>query len=103
MPEARPRAEPAHPAPLSPTEAAFIKQTVRQFYGDDAVVRNYGPDPERLQLHVEITAEPGMEQHDCLGLMMCEIVRDAIGLEVTKRGRRIRGNAKLAYRQGEVI
>jgi hypothetical protein len=34
---------------------------------------------------------------------MCEINRDYIGLEVTKRGRRIRGNAKIAYRQGQIL
>ncbi|WP_394760840.1 hypothetical protein [Phenylobacterium sp.] len=44
-----------------------------------------------------------MEQHECLGFLMCDIVRDQISLEVTKRGTRIRGNAKLAYRQGTVI
>jgi hypothetical protein len=44
-----------------------------------------------------------MERHDCLGWLMCEIVRDQISLEVTKRGARIRGDAKLAYRQGEIL
>jgi hypothetical protein len=34
---------------------------------------------------------------------MCEMARDYISLDVTKRGTRVRGSAKLAYRQGEVI
>src|SRR5271170_2449909 len=103
MPQARPRMEPLPPAPLSQAEGAYIKQTVRRFYGDDAIIRNYGPDPQRLHLHVETNMEPGMERHECLGLLMCEIVRDQISLEVTKRGSRVRGDAKIAYRQGDVI
>jgi len=103
MPKAKPPAEPMPPARLSDSEAAFIKRIVRQFYGDDAVVRNYGPDPRRLDLHVETAKQPGMEQHECLGLLMCEIDRDAIGLDVTKRGSRLRGAAKIAYRQGEIV
>jgi hypothetical protein len=97
------RLKAASPAPLTPAEALLIKQTVREYYGDDAIVRNYGLDPKRLQLHVETVNEPGMEQHECLGILMCEIIRDQISMEVTKRGTRIRGNTKLAYRQGEVI
>ena len=103
MPQARQQAEPVPPAPLSPTEAAFIKQTICKFYGLDAVARNYGPDPKRLCLHVETAMNPGLERHECLGLLMCEVVRDAISLEVTKRGSRVRGGAKIAYRQGDVI
>jgi hypothetical protein len=103
VPKARPPSDPVPPAPLSPAEAAYINQTVRRFYGADAIIRNYGPDPKRLHLHVETTKDPGMEQHECLGFLMCDIVRDQISLEVTKRGTRIRGNAKLAYRQGTVI
>jgi hypothetical protein len=95
--------DPIPPAPLSAVEADFIKETVRRFYGEDAVTRNYGPNPKRLELHVETSVQPGMEQHECLGLLMCEIVRDQISLEVTKRGTRVRGSAKIAYRQGEVI
>ena len=67
------------------------------------VVRNYGPNPKRLELHVETNVTPGMERDDGLGVLMCEIVRDYVGLEVTKRGTRIGGNAKIAYRQGELL
>lgn len=76
---------------------------MRRYYGDDAVIRNYGPDPHRLELHVETNVEPGLERDECLGLLMCEINRDYISLEVTRRGSRIRGNAKIAYRQGQVL
>ena len=103
MPKARPPAESDRPAALTATEAEFITRTVRRFFGDDAVIRNYGPDPKRLQLHVETSAEPGTQADECLGVLMCDIVRDYIGLEVTRPGRRVRGNAKIAYRQGEVL
>lgn len=103
MPQARPPTEPKPPAPLTRDEAEFIRQTVRRFYGDDAVIRNYGPDPKRLELHVGTNVEPGSKMYDCVGILMCKIARDQISLEVTKRGRRVRGSAKIAYRQGEVI
>lgn len=47
------------PAPIEPAEAIFIKETVSQFYGPDAVVRTYGPDAHHLKLHVETSREPG--------------------------------------------
>jgi len=103
MPKAGPPSEPVAPAPLSQAETAYIKMIVRRFYGDDAVVRNYGPDPQRLFLHVEASNAPGLERDECLGFLMCEVVRDYISLDVIKRGVRIRGNSKLAYRQGQVI
>lgn len=103
MPKAKPPSEPMPPAALSGSEAAYIRRIVHEFYGDDAVVRNYGPDPRRLQLHVETNKQPGMEQHECLGLLMCDIERDAISLDVMQRGSRLRGNSKIAYRQGEIL
>ena len=103
MPVAKTATPPKVPAPLLPGEADYIRQCVGRYYGEDAVIRNYGPDPRRLELHVETDADPGMERHECLGLLMCEIKRDYIGLEVTKRGSRIRGSAKVAYRQGQIL
>lgn len=88
---------------MQPDEARFVRETIKRFYGDNAVIRNYGPDPKRLLLHVETDIEPGMEEHDCLGLLLCEIDRDQISLAVTKRGRRIGGEARVAYRQGEIL
>jgi len=80
----------------------FIKQTVQRFYGDDSVVRNFGSDPRRVGVHVETDMACGMEKYDCLGVLMTRIAR-GIDLTVTKRGTRIFGNAKLAYRQGVVL
>lgn len=77
--------------------------TVRRYYGTNAVVRNWGPDPRRLNLHVEADQDIGMPHHECLGLLMCEIVRDQISLDSTKRGERVHGSAKLAYRQGVIL
>ena len=94
---------PKEPASLSEEEERYILKTVRTYYGDDAVVRNWGPDPNRLMLHVESNRDIGLALHECLGLLMCEITRDQISLEATKRGERIRGNAKVAYRQGMVL
>ena len=103
MPVAKPPLSPQPPAPLRQGEADYIVQTVRQYYGQNAVIRNYGPHQRRLELHVETDIEPGLERYECMGLLGCEIDRDAIDLEVTKRGRRVRGNAKIAYRQGQIV
>ena len=102
MPAAKPPLPPVSPAHLTAEEARFIKETVQRFYGNDAVVRNYGPHQNRLNLHVETDREPDMERYDCLGQLMLRIERQ-ITLDVTKRGRRVWGNAKLAYRQGVVL
>ena len=81
----------------------FIKQTVERFYGKDAVVRNFGPEPSSIEIHVETSVDAGMERHECLGILMAKISRDQIDLTVTKRGSRIFGKARIAYRQGIII
>ncbi len=91
------------PAPVSRDEAHRIRETIRRFYGETAVVRNYGPDPRRLLLHVEMDIEPRTVRDECLGILLCEISRDQVSLAETRRGRRIGGEAKIAYRQGEIL
>lgn len=102
MPVAQPPSLPQSPAPLSDDEIYFIKDTIRRFCGENAIVRNFGPDLARMQLHVETDRDIGMAKYDCLGVLMTRIDRDIL-LEVTKRGSRIHGSAKLAYRQGIVL
>ena len=99
MPVAKPPAPVAPPAPLEPEEARFIIDTVRRFYGPDAVVRSYGPHPAHLKLHVETGEEPGTEQYDCAGVLFARLDREQIAFEVTKRGTRLSGEAKIAYRK----
>lgn len=81
----------------------FIKETVEHFYGSDAVARNFGPDPDRLELHVETDADLDMRKFDCLGVLLTRIDRRQIDLEVTKRGAKVHGIAKMAYRQGVIL
>ena len=102
MPEAQiPRTLP--PFPLTDKETAFIKSAVERFYGEDAIVRNFGPDPNRVQIHVETNREADdRNRYDCLGVLLCKIDRP-IDLTVTKRGGRIGGFARVAYRQGVII
>ncbi len=54
-------------------------------------------------LHVESDKDDSLARHECLGVLMCDIVRDQITLEATTRGRRIWGSAKVAYRQGVIL
>jgi hypothetical protein len=103
MPVAKPPLPIEPPAPLEPGEAEFIKETVTRFYGPEAVVRTYGPDPANLKLHVETGVEPGMEQYDCAGVIYARLNREQIGFEVTKRGTKPRAEAKIAYRQGVIL
>lgn len=103
MPKAKPAIAPVPPSPVRDDEAAFIKETIRQFYGEGAVVRNFGPDPSRLQLHVETDREVGLELYDCAGILAATIVREQVSLIATRRGKRIFGAAKFAYRQGVIL
>lgn len=103
MPVAHPPSPPQSPAPLTPDEAGFIKSTVERYFGNGAVVRNYGSDPSRLQLHVESDLDIGSAQYDCAGELLAHIEREQITLVTTTRGRRVFGDAKIAYRQGVII
>jgi len=102
MPVADPKLPPAPPPPLSENEAAFIKATIARFYGKGAVVRSFGNDPSRIDIHVEADSSDQMMRFDCLGILVTRIER-TIGLTVTKRGSWRVGKAKLAYRQGVII
>jgi hypothetical protein len=103
MPVASPQIPPRAPAPLREGEREFIKETVERFYGRDAVVRNFGPNADRLELHVETNADLDMKKYDCLGVLLTRIVRRQIDLEITKRGTKVHGSAKLAYRRGVIL
>lgn len=76
---------------------------MRHFYGQDAVVRKLGPDPDRLQLHVETDADDDMRKCDCPGVLLTRFGRDQVSLDVTKRGAKVLASSKLAYRQGVVL
>lgn len=103
MPKAKPPTPPQTPASLTRVEERYILEIVGRYFGAGAVVRNWGPDPRRLHLHVEADQDIGLQRDECLGHLMCEINRDQISLDATVRGERIRGSAKLAYRQGVIL
>ena len=56
------------PAPIEPGEAIFIKEMVVKFYGPDAVVRNFGPDPRHLKLHGAYRESPAAHANYGLGI-----------------------------------
>jgi hypothetical protein len=103
MPAAKPPLPIETPAPINGDEAAFIKETVKRFYGSDAVVRTYGPDPAHLELYVEVSGEPGMERFDCAGVLYAKLDRQSISLEVVNRTAKRTGSAKIACRQGLIL
>jgi hypothetical protein len=102
MPSAEPPLQPIAPWPLSDAEAAFIRETVERVLGADTVVRNFGTDPDRLDLHVETSTAPGLKLDECKGHLWCRIERPVF-LIATKRGTRAYGPAKVAYRQGIIL
>lgn len=81
---------------------SFIKYIVRKFFGDGAIIRNFGPDPNHIELHVEADKDGSSERWDCLGILMTRIERNT-SLTVTRRGSKVEREAKLAYRQGVVL
>jgi hypothetical protein len=101
MPPAKPRSPPQTPCDLTPEQAAFIRDNAYRFFGDDAVVRNFGTDPNALCIHVE-TTEDNRLLADFLGVLLTRI--DHVpSVTLTQRGTKIRGNAKIAYRQGQIL
>ena len=103
MPAAKPPLPIERPAPIRPDEAEFIRATVSRFYGPDAVVRTYRPDPAHLKIHAEVSGEPGMKRYDCAGMLLAHLEREHIGFIVTARGTKPRAGAKVAYRQGVIL
>jgi hypothetical protein len=102
MPKAHPPLPLEQPTPLSGQEEDYILKAVRAYYGSDAVVRNWGPDPRRLMLHVESDRDIGLDRYECLGLLMCEIIRDEIRLDASGPSGRWKRH-KTAYRQGVIL
>jgi hypothetical protein len=109
MPAAKPPLDPLPPHPLRQDEVETVKQIIRRFYGEDAVIRNYGPDPKTLALHVEtrLSAAAGQSiespYHDCLGALLRDIQRERITLDISVKGHPAEGLAKVAYRQGVIL
>ena len=78
-------AEDAHTRRLELAKDEYIKKTGLS----PVLLAETTPSPthrtrlNRLELHVETGIQPGMELHECLGLLMCEISpTDAISLRV---------------------
>lgn len=103
MPQAKPPTPPKPPAALSDDETTLIREAVARIFGENAVVRNYGPDPTELRLHVEAEDMHYSRVDELLGLIYARIDRQRIGVGFTKRGSRVFGDAKIAYRQGVVL
>jgi hypothetical protein len=104
MPPSKTARPPVPPHPLSNEEVSVIRETIKQFYGAAAIVRNFGPDRQRLKLHVELQARPPIFARDkVLGLLNRDIARDRIDLIESIYGEPVRGEAKIAYRQGVIV
>jgi hypothetical protein len=102
MPTAKPPTPPQIPCDLSEEMRSFVLMKAREVFGSDAVVRNYGANPNVLQIHIEVAAYESLDREDFLGKLMTRT--DHIPhVELTIRGERPRGAAKIAYRQGVII
>jgi hypothetical protein len=101
MPPANPPTPPCKPCELTQEQASFIRETAQRIFGSEVVVRNYGTDANALRIHVETDAH-SLVVADFIGALVTRI--DHIpSVSVTKRGEKPRGDAKFAYRQGDVL
>ena len=105
MPIARPPLKPCPPVPLSDEEATFIKATIKCWYGKDVVIRSLSADRDRADIHVEAhDLLSDVDICNCIGVLYTRIDRrKGVGLYQTKRGGRVGGAAKIAYRQGVIV
>jgi len=102
MPPAKPQTPPQEPCELSSEQASFIRDTACRIFGDDAVVRNFGTDPDALRIHIETGGDDRTVVADFLGALLTRI--DHIpAISTTRRGTKAQGEAKIAYRQGRVL
>jgi hypothetical protein len=101
MPGARSQMPPKTPAPLQPDEIDFVKDTIKRFFGSGTVIRNYGPDADAMRIHIETDRDVSIERYDCLGILTTRL--NVSHLEVSRKGQRIFGDAKIAYRQGVIL
>lgn len=102
MPAAKPPISAQKPCELQDELTSFIRDWARQFYGADAIVRNYGTDPKSLRIHVETSNRDSLTRYDLLGALLTRLEHTP-HIEITLRGSKARGDAKIAYRQGQII
>ena len=101
MPPAELPTPPRKPCELTREQASFIREAAQRIFGGEVVVRNYGTDSKALRIHVETDAHNLMVA-DFIGVLVTRI--DHIPyVSVTKRGEKPRGDAKIAYRQGDIL
>ena len=103
MPKASSPLAPQQSHELTAAEVLVIKDTVLEFFGDKSLVRNFGHETKILKIHVETDRDIGMSFHGCLGVLNCKLAKDRIDLVVSIRGKKVRGEAKIAYRQGQIL
>lgn len=90
------------PSQLPEELAILVKEAAQSAFGDDAVVRSYGEDVAKLQLHVECSAVPTFGCAEMIGQLLTKIDHVPI-VHATQRGSKVSGNAKIAYRQGYIL
>ena len=102
MPASKGPIPPRTPSPLSLELTSFIREVTKSVFGEDAVVRSYGEDATTLALHVECSCAPTFGRAEMIGQLLTRV--DCIPtVDVTRRGSKVRGNAKIAYRQGYIL
>lgn len=102
MPPARPPVAPQKPCVLSAELSDFIRCSAKRVFGEGASVRNYGTNADALRIHIEADGFHPLKSNELAGVLMTRL--DHVPhIEVTQRGIRPRGDAKIAYRQGQVL
>jgi hypothetical protein len=102
MPIAKAPLPPQQSCELSAELAARISAAVAKVFGPNAIVRNYGTNPGALRIHVETELDDPLRSYDLLGILLT-FLDQRPHVEVTVRGMKPRGDAKIAYRQGLLL
>jgi hypothetical protein len=82
--------------------AAFVREAAKAVFGEDAVVRSFGEDAAKLELHVECSCKPTYGLAEMIGQLLTRLDHMP-SIEVTRRGSRVIGIAKIAYRDGIIL
>ena len=102
MPVADDPIPPRTPARLPGELAQFVKLSAGRIFGNDAVVRSYGVSQDALRVHVEHSGDTSFGREELIGELVTRL--DHIPhVEITRRGTKVTGDAKIAYRQGYIL
>jgi hypothetical protein len=102
MPESKGPLPQRTPARLPEELAVFVRDAAQSVFGKDAVVRSFGEDVSRLEIHVECSCKPASALAELIGQLLTRLDHMP-SIAMTRRGTRVSGKARIAYRDGLIL